>query len=243
MSSMPINYSEIVSPARPYLIYNPAPYEIVKDYAGYTFRWPPNFEDRGYGPGVLAVGELKIRGQHDQKYRHAMEMVSAQTVAKFFVGEDGLSGTLSPMGVRPLFGDNRDADVRLEADAAFRKHQEVEDLRLTSTFMGAVERMKQQGMTPPPPGPEIMAAMERQRINRAERGGIGAMHCPKCAWALATKEDLDAHTYHYHPELIQTPPPTPPPVPEVPVLPVARRALPRPAQPRSGPVGRPSVRR
>jgi len=205
MSSQQIDYSSIIAPVTSYKLYNPSEEEVSRDFAAKSFRFPPAHEDRfGLGPGVVAIGDVKIRGHEDQKGYAAVETMPALDVVRYFCGHDGRSGKLGVLGIRLLTGNpTQDAQIKAEAREACTEAKYQHCLQLKAAHLSRVQKEKEAGQPLTPPDKTIRDAMAYVAKVDAERGTTALITCPDCGWGLQSNDELPAHIASIHPEKAQ----------------------------------------
>lgn len=188
MSTQTLDLTELALPKVVYRLYNPAPYEQCQDYGAKTWRLPAK--------GVLEIHDILVRGND----KAPPQILPAKDIRIALVGEDGRSGKLGSMGVRPLLGDARDEAIKAEADAAFAENQYQVMLGVKLAHMSRVAKERENGVAPSPPDKRVREAMEFVAKIERERGLTGALTCQDCGWALQSEKDMEAHVANIHPE-------------------------------------------
>jgi hypothetical protein len=191
MSTSVLDLSTLIAPKPVYRIYNPAAREVSCDYASKTWRIPAK--------STLAITDTRVRGND----KEPPVLLDARSILIALVGEDGRSGKLGELGVRPLFGDARDDLVKQEADEAHKENHYQVCLGIKLTHMSRIAKEREAGVAPTPPSLRVREAMEYVAKVERERGLTGAATCQECGWALATEADLKAHIANIHPEKAQ----------------------------------------
>lgn len=194
----PLDFNEIVQPKAQYRLYNPAPVEVSQDFSGDSYTIPSKGEIAIHdlpASTVNSVGRPIERGSAG--YR---ESVPAIKIVQHFVGEDGRSGKLGPLGVRCLFGDARDALVRAEADQTFELFQYQTDLKTEYAHNKAIQNAKEFGQPPPVPRESVRKAIERRvAYEKNNKGAVIPSHpCQQCNWPFWSEQERSTHIQTTH---------------------------------------------
>jgi hypothetical protein len=191
MATSLVDLTELTRPTRGQAYFNPRPEKLVLSYGGcpYVFQ-------RGYG-------ELAIRysTQNSPVYRDTGEAHTPKNLFKHFFGDDGRTGKAGECGVRPVFGDSRDAMIVEEAETAFREAQYAADMRIKAAHMARVANERQAGSPVTSPSPAVQEAMARIAKRDAENGWSSAFACPHCAAPSKNAEERTEHIAQIHPDL------------------------------------------
>lgn len=199
MSSQAIDFTEIIAPVVQYELFNPGTRRVEQDFDGQTYVFPAVHEhavldDPRTGslmqypkPGVLPIFD---------KHRPLHPPVPAREVVKFMVGPDGRTGKVGQHGIRPLFGDHRDAMVEEEA-----KRQWVENRRRNledkvRAWELEVAKAREHG---DPVGRPPRAVMEAySELSEMSAVSFERFSCPVCNWGFMEEKDMHIHTVAHH---------------------------------------------
>jgi len=179
MSAAALDLSPLVAPVGTLILYNPHKESVFGSYNGETYEVPPG------------VAEVK-----------AKRPMTPLILLKHFCGDDGRSGKLSDIGVRPLYGDpEKDAPIIAEADQIHEDWFFNQALGMKLAHMARIAREKEAGVPLTVPDARTRAAMQYVLEVEKKRGELGAFTCPHCAWPVATEADLNYHVLNFHPDL------------------------------------------
>lgn len=198
-----LDFTEVIRPQRVRELYNPNPEAPVQfAYNAEVYTLPPAdkllqlrdpFTRRKMTwpkPGVLPLYDIRfsVRGQRFQ--------ILADELVEVACGRDGRSGQVGVLGVRPLFGDERDEDVMLEAAEAFGVRRDVEALDRTRTHENNVAAARANGDVPPRPTQQIMLDYDwlaRRDLSRSLR-----FACEVCNLGFREEQEMLIHTLAHH---------------------------------------------
>ncbi len=197
-------YEEIIRPTLQYELYNPSDRTIEFGFDGNTFKIPahnkhwvgknPN-DPTGPAlvypkPGVLPIWTPAAVPGKKLEY-------GARDILAFACGPDGISGSVGPLGVRPLFSDERDELVIEEGQTAWAERKVIEAQDTKRKHEVAVADAKAQGVPPPFPGKRVLEAY--QMINAYETQ-IGFKYlCPVCNLGFRNSQtEVYVHVISYH---------------------------------------------
>ena len=100
------DYRSVMKPKSFLSVFNPGA-EIKKDFNGNTYTFPAE--------GVVEISEA-ISRSFDKDTNVVETIIPVEEVVAHFIGEDGISGALGPLGVRVLSGDpETDEAIKVEA--------------------------------------------------------------------------------------------------------------------------------
>lgn len=195
-----IDYSELTKPEVRYELFNPDPDEpVIFSYMAEQYTIPPSGQclqtrhpfslaittyDK---PGVCPISDRLERAQHP---------VPAKRIIQYVVGEDGRSGEYGRLGVRALFGDQRDEQVKKEAYAAWTVNRDQEAALRTRAHEAAVAQARDAGDVPPRPSTQIQKDYEWL----ASRAGDIEFRfaCEVCNSGFRKETEMLAHAASIH---------------------------------------------
>lgn len=185
-----LNYREIIKPTVQYVLYNPWPVEKSADYNGETYRIPAFNQTAKLKDGSTwaTPGELPIAGRPG--------IVEAKTIVEFIVGPDGRTGALGSIGVRVLFGDERDKAVKKEAHETQRKAEAAIDLQTCRDHEIAVLRAHDAAAPAPVPSQRVMDAYARRQAREEE--DLLKASCPACNMGFEDQRAVSIHVLSVH---------------------------------------------
>jgi hypothetical protein len=201
----PVDYHEITTPIRGQEIYNPDPdQEVIAEFNGERYRIPPRGERLVFRdpftlaetqypkPGVCPIRDYTVM-VHGKRYVYL-----AKDIIKFFCGEDGRSGTLSPLGVRPLFGDNgeKDAAARADAEQAWAGGKDGEARQIVTNHEEAVAFARDTGGSVPRPTARVLWAYDWLDSRDAE--ALLPYSCAVCNQGFKDERSMLVHTVARH---------------------------------------------
>ena len=191
-----INYQEILSPTVQYELYNPSDDPMEFGYAGETYVLPGASDlwvgrDARTGdlmeytePGVMPVfGRPELR-------------IDALTIIRHATGDDGRTGYVGVNGVRPLFGDDRDPEVKAEARAAWVEKKRFDCESMVRAWEADVALATQQRRNPGRPPKRVKDAYHWIETN--ERVGGLLVDCPVCFDGFPSDRDMKRHIIIAH---------------------------------------------
>lgn len=184
------DYRSILRPKSALPVFNPNTEAIKKDFNGNTYTFP-------------AGGVLNIEDSTGKKFTSEGVFedfpLKAEEIVAHFVGEDGVSGHLGPLGVRVLSGNPEvDEQIKAEALATCKQRKYINDLAIKNAHMAAVRVAKEGGNPAPTPERHVVEAMTR--IAEYEAGGNQALpfSCQDCAMPFLTQDEVGRHAEAQH---------------------------------------------
>lgn len=190
-----LNYREIIQPKAQFRLYNPAPIPVERDFAAQTYVIPAQGELAIYG---LGASHTNTRGEGLPKGSASWrDAVPAEVIVAHFIGEDGRSGALGPLGVRCLFGDERDVEVRAEAAEAWKLWEYKSDLKEEAAHNKAVQNAKENGIPLPVATIRTREAIRRRAEFEKETAVIASHPC-QCGYPCFSADELNSHTLSTH---------------------------------------------
>ncbi len=183
------DYRSVMKPKSFLTVFNPGD-EIKKDYNGNTYTFPAN--------GEVDVYETVGKKYNKEGFFEDFQ-IPAEEVVAHFIGEDGVSGHLGPLGVRVLSGDPEiDEAIRSEARTVHKERSYINDLAIKNAHMAAVRVAKEGGN--PAPTPERYVIEAFKRIEAYEAGGNAALpfSCPDCHMPFLKSEEMATHQEAQH---------------------------------------------
>jgi hypothetical protein len=183
------DYRSVMKPKSFLTVFNPGD-EIKKDYNGNTYTFPAN--------GEVDVYETVGKKYNKEGFFEDFQ-IPAEEVVSHFIGDDGVSGHLGPLGVRVLSGDPEiDEKIREEARTVNKERAYLNDLAIRNAHMAAVRVAKEGGN--PPPSPERYVVEAFKRIEAYEAGGNRALPfaCPDCNMQFLTGDEVPRHQEAQH---------------------------------------------
>lgn len=196
------NYSEIIRPTLQYELYNAADHTIEFMFDGRPFRVPAH-DKHWHGkdphtgveivypkPGVLPIwGPSPIPGKRIE--------YTARDIVAFACGPDGISGSVGGLGVRPLFGDERDQLVAEEAQSAWAERRRFDAEQMIRAHEAKVRDAKEAGTPPPYPGRKVLEAYSLR--NAYESQLAFKFTCPICNMGFRDSQtEVYVHTITFH---------------------------------------------
>ncbi len=172
---MAINFSDLVQPVVQYRLFNPGDKEVEFDFGAETFRIPPN-------------GELLVRDRRSD--------LAARDIVIFAVGENGEGGRVGGIGVRPLFGDGRDTEVKRMARQSWLEAQYLAARAIVHAHERAVALAQETGTEAPRPTSKVLEAYKMM----AEHENLAnfAASCPICNLGFHDAKEVDGHIMAIH---------------------------------------------
>lgn len=185
-----VDLAPLVRPTRGQAYFNPRPEALKLEYGGcpYIFQ-------KGYGEMAQKYST------RSSKTHKGEEAHTPENLFLHFFGDDGRTGKAGECGIRPLFGDSRDASIVLEAENAFKEAQYAADMRMKMAHMARVANERQAGAPTTAPSKDVQGAMARIAARDAANGWSAAYACPHCASPNSDAASRDAHVSTIHPEL------------------------------------------
>lgn len=197
----PIDFSEITRSPVQYELYNPDPdNEVHADFNGEPYTFPRAGEKHvGVNPYTLQKEEYPEPGvcpiRDDLRRRE--HPVTAKDIVKFFCGEDGRSGVVGVLGIRPLFGDpKRDEAVKAEAFAALVARRDEETAIAIQNHEMAVAAAREAGDAPPRPSMQVLHAYDWRDLRETEQ--MVRVSCPICNHGFREESEMYAHVVARH---------------------------------------------
>lgn len=201
------DYSAIIRPTIQYELFNPRVQGVQFSFDGRPYnipgvneRWkgrdPSTGEEITYPkPGVLPVWTpTAAPGRGRIEY-------NARDIVEFACGPDGISGSVGPLGIRPLFGDERDELVEEEALSAHAERKLIEAQDTIRKHESRVAAAKADGQPPPFPSHKVLEAYQtRQAI---ETNISFAAQCPVCNMGFrnpSAESQAQLHIIAWHKE-------------------------------------------
>ena len=184
------DFRTVLSPKTRLNAFNPSHVDIKKDFNGNTYTFPAE--------GVCVIEDIAGK-KWNSEGRTEDFPISASEIAIHFVGEDGRSGHLGPLGVRILSGDPVvDEQIKEEAYRVCKERMYINDVNIRNAHMAAVRVAKEGGNPPPTPERYVIEAM--QRIEQYEAGGNTALpfSCPDCHMPFLNAEEVPRHQEAQH---------------------------------------------
>lgn len=197
------NYSEIIRPTLQYELYNPADHTVEFAFNGDTYKIPAHNrhwsgKDPYTGqqmvypkPGVLPVwGPAAIPGRKIE--------FTARDIVAFACGPDGISGSVGGLGIRPMFGDERDEEVTFpEAQSAWAEQRQQQAQISIRQHEQKVADAKASGTPPPFPGRQVLEAYS---LRNAYESQIGFKFlCTICNMGFRNSQtEVYVHTISFH---------------------------------------------
>jgi hypothetical protein len=177
------NYSEIIRPVLQYELYNPAAHTIEFSFDAQVYKVPARDKHwRGRDPytgefvtypkpGILPIWTPTAVPGKKIEY-------NARDIIIFACGPDGISGSVGPLGIRPLFGDDRDELVAEEAQSAWAEHHLSASMQIIRSHEMKVAEAKAAGNPPPFPGRQVLDAYA---FRKAYESRVSFKYtCPVC---------------------------------------------------------------
>lgn len=196
MSTAVLDYRSIIQPKVQYRLWNPAPTPVERDVSAVAFVIPAEGTLDVFGlPAATTDGKGNALPRGSSSYREAL---SAEQILVHLVGEDGRSGKLGPLGVRCLFGDERDELVKEEGREAWKLWQYQCDLKAEYAHNKAVQNAKEHGQPPPVPTRETRERMSRRAAFERESQVVASHPCPSCNWPCFSEQELSSHDQTTH---------------------------------------------
>lgn len=178
------DYSAIIRPTIQYELYNPSrqgvqfmfdgrPYNVPAVNEKWTGRDPASGQEITYPK----LGVLPVWTPTSAPGRGRIEY-NARDIVEFACGSDGVSGSVGALGIRPLFGDERDELVEEEALSSHAERRLIEAQDTIRKHELMVAAAKAEGAPPPFPSRKVQEAYStRQAI---ESNISFAAYCPVC---------------------------------------------------------------
>lgn len=196
MSTAVLDYRSIIQPKVQYKLWNPAPNDVERDVSAVTFVIPAGgtLDITGL-PAAVTDGKGNALPRGSSSYREAL---SAEQILSHLVGEDGRTGKLGPLGVRCLFGDERDELVKEEGRETWELWQYQNDLRAEYAHNKAIQTAKEAGLPPPPPTRETREKIARRVAYERDSQVVPTHPCPSCQWPCFSEDELRSHDISTH---------------------------------------------
>lgn len=188
--SQPFDFRSVLKPKAKLTVFNPNSETIKKDYGGNTYTFPAN--------GFVDIFETVGR-KHNSEGQWESYPISPAEIVAHFVGDDGVSGHLGPLGVRVLSGDpETDEAIMADAREVCKERHYINDLATKNAHMAAVRVAKEAGNPPPTPDRHVVAAFERIAQYETAGGKKLPFSCPDCAMPFADQGQMSYHIDAQH---------------------------------------------
>jgi hypothetical protein len=147
-------------------------------------------------PGVLPIREQP--GEIDPRTGNTIRAMTAEQIVKELIGAEGTMGRIGKLGVRILFGDDRDKLVRQDAFVAYREAKYYRSLALKHSHLAINKTLRDADLPGNPPSKQVMEAMRYVAKYETEFNPEARYACPECQWPFEEKEARDAHIVAQH---------------------------------------------
>lgn len=188
--SKAFDFRSIIAPKAFLTVFNPNANDIKKDFNGNTYTFPAE--------ATVDITEAVGR-KHNREGEWEEYVISPAEIVSHFLGEDGISGHLGPLGFRVLSGDPAfDEQIKADAREVCKERLYINDLATKNAHMAAVRVAKEAGNPAPTPERYVVEAMTR--IAEYEAGGnrVLPFSCQDCAMPFLTQEEVSRHQEAQH---------------------------------------------
>jgi hypothetical protein len=185
------DYKSVLKPRDFLTVFNPSKEVIQRDFGGNTYVFP-------------AEATVEISGVTHTKHNREGNLepfyIQAATVVAHFLGEDGRSGHLGPLGVRVLSGDpDTDEQIKAEARQVLKERMYLNDIATRAAHLASVKVAKDGGQPAPSPSRPTLEAYQRIAAYEAANGQFNApFKCAECAIPFFEAALKDAHDAAHH---------------------------------------------
>lgn len=189
--SKAFDFRSVLKPKVFLTVFNPNREDVCKDFGGNTYRFPAG--------GTLDIFETTTR-KHNREGEFDVDVVSPATIVSHFLGDDGISGHLGPLGVRVLSGNpEQDAEIMEDARKVCAERHYLNDCATRNAHMAAVRVAKEDGQPAPTPERHVVEAMTRIEAWEADGGNAALPYkCPDCNLPFKEADAMGRHQEAQH---------------------------------------------
>lgn len=189
--SKAFDFRSVLKPKVFLTVFNPHAEDLKRDFGGNTYTFPAN--------GTLDIFETVTR-KHNREGGFDEEPISPSQIVSHFLGDDGISGHLGPLGVRVLSGDPvQDEEIMADARQVCAERHYLNDCATRNAHMAAVRVAKEDGQPSPTPERHVVEAMNRIEAWESSGGAsVLPFKCDDCNMPFKESDARDRHREAQH---------------------------------------------